>query len=104
MSRLLVLGGGPAGLATAWLTARQGHDVELIERSPHLGGMAASFDVAGVRVDHGRHRLHRGTPPAVLSELQRRLGDDLQLRPRHGRLRFAGHWLELTLTVAGKHP
>jgi len=97
LSRLLVLGGGPAGLAAAWLTSRQGHDVELIERSPHLGGMAASFDVAGVRVDHGSHRLHRATPPAVLSELQRLLGDDLQLRPRHGRLRFAGHWLDFPL-------
>jgi protoporphyrinogen oxidase len=97
LSRLLVLGGGPAGLAAAWLTARQGHDVELIERSPSLGGMAASFAVAGVRVDHGSHRLHRATPPAVLTELQRLLGDDLQLRPRHGRLRLAGHWLDFPL-------
>jgi protoporphyrinogen oxidase len=97
LSRLLVLGGGPAGLAAAWLAARQGHDVELIERSPRLGGMAASFDVAGVRVDHGSHRLHRATPPVVLSDLQRLLGDDLQLRPRHGRLRFAGHWLDFPL-------
>ncbi|HEY1280917.1 MAG TPA: FAD-dependent oxidoreductase [Acidimicrobiales bacterium] len=97
MSRLLVLGGGPAGLAAAWLTARQGHDVELIERAPHLGGMAASFDVAGVRVDHGSHRLHRATPPRVLGELQRLLGDDLQLRQRHGRLRLEGHWLDFPL-------
>ena len=59
--------------------------------------MAASFDVAGVRVDHGSHRLHRATPPAVLGELQRLLGDDLQLRPRHGRLRFPGHWLDFPL-------
>jgi protoporphyrinogen oxidase len=97
LTRLVVLGGGPAGLATAWLTARQGHDVELVERAPRLGGMAASFDVAGMRVDHGSHRLHHATPPEVRCELDRLLGDDLQLRHRHGRLRFDGHWLAFPL-------
>jgi protoporphyrinogen oxidase len=60
--------------------------------------MASSFDVAGVRVDHGSHRLHHATPPAVLAELQRLLGDDLQLRHRHGRLKFDGRWLAFPLS------
>jgi protoporphyrinogen oxidase len=100
LTRLVVLGGGPAGLAAAWLTARQGHDVELVERAPRLGGMAASFEVAGMRVDHGSHRLHHATPPAVRRELDRLLGDDLQLRHRHGRLRFDGQWLAFPLEAA----
>ncbi len=99
MTHLVVLGGGPAGLAAAWLTARQGHTVELVERSPTLGGMAASFDVAGVRVDHGSHRLHPSAPPEILAELGRLLGDDLQTRARHGRLRFDEQWLAFPLAA-----
>ena len=30
---------------------------------PAVGGLAGSFDVAGVRVDHGSHRLHERTDP-----------------------------------------
>jgi protoporphyrinogen oxidase len=99
LTRLVVLGGGPAGLAAAWLAAQQGHTVELVERAPALGGMAASFDVAGVRVDHGSHRLHPAVPPAILAELRRLLGDDLQRRRRYGRLRFDGQWLDFPLVA-----
>ena len=55
---LVVLGAGPAGLAAAWRAARSGRSVTVLERAPVIGGMAGSFEVAGVRVDHGSHRLH----------------------------------------------
>jgi protoporphyrinogen oxidase len=99
LTHLVVLGAGPAGLAAAWRAARQGHSVELVERAGVLGGMAASFDVAGVRVDHGSHRLHPATSAPILAELNRLLGDDLQLRPRHGRFRFDGRWLAFPLAA-----
>ncbi len=94
---LVVLGAGPAGLAAAWRAASQGLSVTVLERADAPGGMAASFDVAGVRVDHGSHRLHPATPPAVLADLRRLLGDDLQLRPRHGRLRIGDSWVGFPL-------
>jgi protoporphyrinogen oxidase len=46
-----------------------------------------------VRVDHGSHRLHRSCPAEILDELRVQLGDDLQLRHRHGRIRLAGRWV-----------
>ncbi|MGH3934360.1 MAG: protoporphyrinogen/coproporphyrinogen oxidase, partial [Pseudonocardiaceae bacterium] len=67
------------------------------ERAPAVGGMAASFDVAGVRVDHGSHRLHPATPPSVLADLRGLLGQDLQCRPRNGRLRVADQWVGFPL-------
>jgi protoporphyrinogen oxidase len=85
-----VLGAGPAGLAAAYRVAGAGHRVVVLERSPHVGGMARSFDVAGVRVDHGSHRLHPTTPPPVLALLRDLLGADLQRRRRHGRIALAG--------------
>ena len=88
-----MLGGGPAGLAAAWWAARRGLSVILLERAPVVGGLAASFEVAGVRVDHGSHRLHPSIDAAVLADLRSLLGDDLQRRPRRGRLRVAGRWV-----------
>lgn len=85
-----VLGAGPAGLAAAWLLAERGAEVVVLERGEHLGGLAASFEVAGLRVDHGSHRLHPSIPPVVLAELRGLLGDDLQVRTRRGRMALAG--------------
>jgi protoporphyrinogen oxidase len=90
---LLVLGAGPAGLATAWRAARRGLSVAVVERTDTVGGTAASFEVAGVRVDQGSHRLHAGTPPHILEDLRGLLGDDLQLRHRNGRLHIADRWV-----------
>jgi NADPH-dependent 2,4-dienoyl-CoA reductase/sulfur reductase-like enzyme len=36
--RVVVVGGGPAGLEAAWVAAARGHDVTLLERGPELGG------------------------------------------------------------------
>jgi 2,4-dienoyl-CoA reductase-like NADH-dependent reductase (Old Yellow Enzyme family)/thioredoxin reductase len=37
--RVLVVGGGPAGMAAARMAALRGHRVSLIETTPHLGGL-----------------------------------------------------------------
>jgi 2,4-dienoyl-CoA reductase-like NADH-dependent reductase (Old Yellow Enzyme family) len=36
--RVVVVGGGPAGLEAAWVAAARGHDVVLLERAGELGG------------------------------------------------------------------
>lgn len=69
----------------------------VVERSAHVGGAAASRTVAGVRVDLGSHRLHPAVEPRILAELRRLLGDDLQTRPRHGRIRLADRWIAFPL-------
>lgn len=97
---LAVLGGGPAGLAAALWAARSGHTVTLLEAAPFAGGAAASHTIGGLRVDAGSHRLHPSIDPPLLAELRDLLGDDLQRRPRNGRIRLGGRWIAFPLRAA----
>ncbi len=94
---VLVVGGGPCGLTAALAAARRGLSVELVESALQLGGMAASFTVAGQRVDLGSHRLHPAAPRRVLELLTGLLGSDLQVRRRNGRLRLCDRWVRFPL-------
>jgi protoporphyrinogen oxidase len=94
---IAVVGAGPAGLALAWRAALAGHETVVVERQPQLGGMAGSFDVAGLRVDFGSHRLHPSIDPSILAALRGLLGTDVQTRPRRGRVRLAGRWVAFPL-------
>ena len=100
MTDVVVVGGGAAGLTAAWRIAAQGKRVVVLERSSFVGGMAASTVVAGQRVDFGSHRLHPSIAPHLLHAVQSLLGDDLQLRPRNGRLRLRDQWLRFPLQVS----
>ena len=98
---VVILGAGPAGLAAAYVLTRDGQaDVTVIERAPVAGGNAASFPVEGVTCDFGSHRFHPAAEPAVLDDVKSLLGDDLLLRPRHGRIRLGGRWIHFPLKLA----
>jgi protoporphyrinogen oxidase len=94
---LVILGAGVSGLAAAWKAAQRGLSVVVLDKDQTVGGAAASFDVGGVMVDQGSHRLHPATPDRILTDVQELLGDDLQLRRRNGRLRIAGTWVGFPL-------
>jgi len=94
---VVVVGAGPAGLLAALDAAAAGHEVVVLEAADQVGGMAASVEVGGQRVDLGSHRLHPATDRALLARLQGLLGTDLQVRPRHGRIALAGRWLAFPL-------
>lgn len=94
---LLVLGAGPAGLAAAYTAATSGRPVTVLERAGRVGGASASFEVDGVRVDLGSHRLHPSVDADWLEVFRSLLGDDLQTRPRNGRIRLADRWLAFPL-------
>lgn len=51
--RVVVVGGGIAGLATAALLAARGHEVDLVEKNDELGGRVGSIERDGYRFDTG---------------------------------------------------
>ena len=55
--RIGVLGGGIAGLTTAYRLSRRGCDVILWERASRLGGQAAAFPIAGTALEYFYHHL-----------------------------------------------
>lgn len=61
MKKVVVIGGGAAGIAAACRLAEQRVKVLLLERSPRLGGRAASFTHrrADEEIDYGHHILMR---------------------------------------------
>ena len=67
------------------------------EREDVVGGNAGSFEIEGVRVDFGSHRLHPASDESVLTRIRDLLGDDLLERPRHGRIRLLGRWVHFPL-------
>jgi 1-hydroxy-2-isopentenylcarotenoid 3,4-desaturase len=53
MSRVVIIGGGIGGLASAALLARAGHAVTLLEAHSSLGGRAGNWEKSGFRFDSG---------------------------------------------------
>ncbi len=71
MSRVVVVGGGFGGLATAARLAKLGHDTTLLERSPRLGGALAPVSTGAFTWDAGPTSL---LLPAVVRDLFRKSG------------------------------
>jgi protoporphyrinogen oxidase len=96
--RVVILGGGPAGLGAAYKLSQNGlADVSVIEKSEEVGGMAGSFNLAGIPVDYGSHRLHPSCDPEIIRDIKNLLGDELLELPRHGRIRLNGRWIRFPL-------
>ena len=100
---LPILGAGPAGLAAAHAlaTGRGAFPARpvLIEAAPQVGGNSTSFQIDGLWCDYGSHRFHPVAEAEVLDLVKGLLGDDLLLRPRHGRIRLGGRWIHFPLKL-----
>ena len=96
---VVVLGAGPAGLGAALAVARRKiAPVTVVEQHQSVGGLAGSFLLDGVHVDYGSHRLHPACDPSILRDLRELLAGDLLLRPRRGRIRLRGRWIQFPLS------
>jgi len=75
MARVVVVGGGFGGLASALRLAKLGHDVTLVERSAQVGGALAEVSADGFGWDAGPTYT---LLPAVVRDLFRKTGRPLE--------------------------
>jgi protoporphyrinogen oxidase len=101
LPHVVVLGAGPAGVGAAYELTRTGRArVTVLEQRDAVGGNAGSFQLDGVWVDYGSHRLHPACDPEILHNLRELMGEELLDRPRHGRIRLQGRWIHFPLKPA----
>lgn len=54
---LLVVGGGITGLAAAYIAAKEGKKVAVLEAGKNFGGLLSTFEIAGNRLEHYYHHF-----------------------------------------------
>jgi len=75
-----VVGGGIAGLAAAHRLQERGHDVQVFEASADLGGLAATYDTAGDRIEKFYHHLSKSEQTIVELAEDLGLGEAIEWR------------------------
>ena len=86
MSKVVIIGSGVAGLASAIRLAVKGHDVEVFEAAATPGGKLAELSEGGYRFDMGPSLFTR---PDLVEDLFREAGVDMTGRFRSIKLEEA---------------
>ncbi len=79
--RVGVIGGGMLGMAAALRLRQSGHTVVLWERMQGLGGQAATFPIAGTRLEYFYHHLFHSDTAITDLMAELGVGDTLQWLP-----------------------
>lgn len=91
--KVVVLGGGVAGLSAGWVLSKNGIDVTVLEKEDSVGGLARSFKRNGYTYDLGGHRFFTKNNQLV-DVIKDILGDNLLVMPRNSSIYMQGRFFE----------
>jgi protoporphyrinogen oxidase len=92
-----VIGAGPAGLTAAYVLAKEGHSVAVLERDPrYVGGISRTVNYKGFLVDIGGHRFFSKSRE-ITALWDAILPDDFLERPRLSRIYYGGKFYSYPL-------
>jgi protoporphyrinogen oxidase len=95
---VVILGGGPSGLAAGHMLAESGSNVLVIERQARVGGLAKTIEQHGFRFDLGGHRFI--TDNKQLEALVREiLGGELLTVERSSKILLDGKFYDYPISV-----
>ena len=97
MGTLTILGGGPAGLGTAFYAHRAGVPFRLYEKSQQLGGLCRTLKLGEHSYDCGAHRFHdRDTD--ITNDIRMMMGDALVTVDAPSKIYDGGHFIDFPPT------
>jgi protoporphyrinogen oxidase len=93
---VVVCGAGPAGLTAAYVLAKQGYGVTVLEQDDMVGGISRTARYKGFRFDIGGHRFFTKYAPvqALWEEI---LGEEFLEVPRLSRIHYDGKYFNYPL-------
>ena len=94
--RIVICGGGPAGLTAAYLLAQRGFAVRVLEGDNVLGGISRTARYKGFRFDIGGHRFFTKIAP-VQRLWEEILGNEFIDVPRLSRILYNGKYFHYPL-------
>jgi protoporphyrinogen oxidase len=96
--KVVIMGGGPAGLAVGWKLIKNDVQVEVIELENQVGGLSRSIRRNGFIFDLGGHRFI-SKYKELLRDVGEIMGETIELRPRKSQIRLKGKYFAYPLDV-----
>lgn len=93
---IVILGGGPTGLAVAYQLSKIGRPFVLLEREKYFGGLSATRQFNGYLYEFGPHAFHL-KDEKIIVWLKSLLGDDFRVIPTNTQVFINGQLFEYPL-------
>jgi protoporphyrinogen oxidase len=95
-TQVSIVGGGFSGLSAAYELAKMGVAVTVLESEPHIGGLAAAFDVGGQKLDRFYHHWFTNDLDVMRLIGELGLNDRIEVNPTNTGIYYANNFFKLS--------